>query len=94
MELFPLPAFSLDQTKTYAPCLHNDWPGIHHSLLHEINYDSMRKPHGLLYTKCTPKAFFILCRGVWQWLKTTMVATLSTDFVIIHSSQEAVVLIV
>ncbi|GFV11720.1 hypothetical protein TNCV_977091 [Trichonephila clavipes] len=45
-----------------GPCLHNDWPGIHHPLLPQINFDNMWKQHGLLYPKDTSKASLILCR--------------------------------
>ncbi|GFV09778.1 hypothetical protein TNCV_2598331 [Trichonephila clavipes] len=73
---------------------HNDWPGIHHPLQHQINFGNMWKPHGLLYPKDTSKVSLILCRGVWQQLYPTMAATLTTDIVSIHTSQKAVILIV
>ncbi|GFX28039.1 hypothetical protein TNCV_774231 [Trichonephila clavipes] len=38
--------------------------GIHHLLLHQINFGNMWKPHGLLYPKVSSKASLILCRGV------------------------------
>ncbi|GFW58512.1 transposable element Tcb1 transposase [Trichonephila clavipes] len=41
------------QSKTFGPCLHNDWPGIHHPLLHRINFVNMWKPLGLMYPKDT-----------------------------------------
>ncbi|PRD26293.1 UNVERIFIED_CONTAM: tc1a [Trichonephila clavipes] len=37
--------------------------GIHHLLLHQINFGNMWKPHGLLYPKVSSKASLILCRG-------------------------------
>ncbi|GFV90455.1 HTH_Tnp_Tc3_2 domain-containing protein [Trichonephila clavipes] len=48
----------------------------------------------LLYLKETSKSSLNLCRGVWQWLQPTMVATLTTDFFIIYKSQEVVILMV
>ncbi|GFV46660.1 hypothetical protein TNCV_4226751 [Trichonephila clavipes] len=80
------------QSKTCDPSLHNDWPVIHPPLLHQINFGNIWKPHGLLYLNDTSKASLVLCRGVWQRLKRKMVATITTDFVIIHTSQEAVIL--
>ncbi|GFY07360.1 hypothetical protein TNCV_5085451 [Trichonephila clavipes] len=34
------------QSKTTDPSLRNDWPGKHHPLLHQINFDNIWKPHG------------------------------------------------
>ncbi|GFW07707.1 hypothetical protein TNCV_3918401 [Trichonephila clavipes] len=47
-----------------------------------------------LYHKDSSKASLILCRDVVAALYPTMAATLTTDFVIIHTSPEAVILIV
>ncbi|GFS76149.1 hypothetical protein TNCV_4667231 [Trichonephila clavipes] len=48
--LLVLPVYR--QSKTCDPCLHNDWPEMHHSLLHQINFGNMWKPHG---DCCTPR---------------------------------------
>ncbi|GFU99887.1 hypothetical protein TNCV_1257361 [Trichonephila clavipes] len=44
------------QSKTYGPCLNNDWPGIH-----QINFGSMWK---LLYPKDTSKAALTMPKRV------------------------------
>ncbi|GFU88040.1 transposable element Tcb1 transposase [Trichonephila clavipes] len=48
IKLLPSPACSPDlyrQSKTCGLCFHNDWPGIHHPLLHQINFGNMWKAH-------------------------------------------------
>ncbi|GFU74114.1 hypothetical protein TNCV_1642381 [Trichonephila clavipes] len=54
------------QSKTCSPCLHTNWPRMHHPLLHQIHFGNIWKPHGLQYHNDTSKASLIPCRGVWQ----------------------------
>ncbi|GFW72453.1 transposable element Tcb1 transposase [Trichonephila clavipes] len=53
LSLLVLPIYH--QSKACGPCLHNDWAGIYHPLLHQINCGNMWKSHGMLHPKDTSK---------------------------------------
>ncbi|GFV81705.1 hypothetical protein TNCV_1703611 [Trichonephila clavipes] len=81
----------VNQKRVAHACTHNDWLRKPHPLLHQINFANMWKLHELLYTKNSSKASDSMPRRV---AAVTMSATLTTDFVIIHTSQEVVISIV
>ncbi|GFU66153.1 hypothetical protein TNCV_2858261 [Trichonephila clavipes] len=88
-------ALSIDhQSKTCDPYLLNDWHGIPHSLLHQIKFVNMWNPHGLLYSQGYNQSLFdSMPRHVAAVIANNDGYT-TTHFVIIHSSQKAVILIV